>query len=378
MLFRSNLNTVVPIKITVITVTRNEVQAGGGFGLDPLTYNARLRGGWMRHQFLTPLTTLNIDLRPEYAVEREACDFSDLLSCKRDFRGRLLGTLTQQDLIFPDVKGEIEGGLDYIVWEPYSVLDGHIRLGLSKKFFGTKLQARIGWQLGFYDFPEVFVDKPTATLLGINSINYIGAYTGALVLDLRDKPIEPTKGFYAEARVTKGTPYAGGDFSYIEVNSEVRGFIPLGPVVLAARARVGAIDGDVPATERFFGGGISSMRGFGQRRLTPYAPSEFDGSLLPIGGAGLIESSVELRMPIGSPWGIDLGAVIFFDAGNVWLSASQLDPLDLFYATGFGLRWLSPIGPVGADIGFRLNKQSTQEPGSEENVVPQIAVGEAF
>jgi outer membrane protein insertion porin family len=120
------------------------------------------------------------------------------------------------------------------------------------------------------------------------------------------------------------------------------------------------------------------MRGFGQRRLTPYAPSEFDGSLLPIGGAGLIESSVELRMPIGSPWGIDLGAVIFFDAGNVWLSASQLDPLDLFYATGFGLRWLSPIGPVGADIGFRLNKQSTQEPGSEENVVPQIAVGEAF
>ncbi|HEY1817677.1 MAG TPA: BamA/TamA family outer membrane protein [Kofleriaceae bacterium] len=375
---RDNLNTVVPVKVTVTTVTRNEVTAGGGVGLDPLTYNARLRGTWVRHDFITPLTTMNIDLRPEYAVEREACDFGDLLSCKRDFRGRLLGTLTQQDLLVPDVKGEIEGGLDYIVWEPYAVLDAHIRLGLSKKFFGTKLQARIGWQLGYYDFPDVYVDHPTAQLLGIDHTNFVGAYTGALVLDLRDKPLAPTQGFYFDARVTKGTRYAGGDFSYLEINPDMRAFLPLGPVVLAMRVRVGAIIGDVPATERFFGGGISSMRGFGQRRLSPYAPSEFDGSLLPIGGAGLVESSIELRVPIGSPWGIDLGAVVFFDAGNVWLSASQIDPADLFYATGFGVRWLSPIGPVGADLGFRLNGFSTAEPGVEERVVPQIAVGEAF
>ena len=375
---RDNLATVVPVKITVITVTKNEVTAGGGFGLDPLTYNARLRGGWMRHAFLTPLTTLNIDLRPEYAVEREDCEFSDLLSCKRDFRGRLLATLTQQDLVVPDVVGQVDGGLDYIVWEPYAVLGAHTRVSLSTPVFTKKLQARIGWQFGVYDFPDVYVDKPTATLLGIDRVNYVGAYTGALVLDLRDKPIEPTRGVYIEARVAKGTPYAGGNFDYLEILPEIRGFVPLGPVTLALRGRVGAITGDVPATERFFGGGISSMRGFGQRRLTPYGPSTFDGSLLPIGGAGLLESSVELRMPIGSPWGIDLGAVVFFDAGNVTLSASQLDPLDLYYATGFGLRWLSPIGPVGADLGFRLNKRTTAEPGSEELVVPQIAVGEAF
>jgi translocation and assembly module TamA len=370
--------TVVPVKITVGTVTRNEVTAGGGVGLDPLTYNVRLRAGWVRHRFLTPLTTLNIDLRPEYAVERETCEFSDLFSCKRDFRGRLLGTLTQQDLVFPDVKGELEGGFDYIVWEPYAVLGAHIRLGISLPVFTKKLMARVGWQLGVYDFPDVYVDKPTQQLLGIDRINYIAAYTGALVLDLRDRAIEPTEGFYAETRIAKGTPDVGGDFSYFEANADLRAFLPLGPVVLAARARIGAITGDVPATERFFGGGISSMRGFGQRRLSPYAPSEFDGQLLPIGGAGLIESSIELRLPIGSPFGIDLGAVVFFDAGNVWLSASQIDPTDLFYATGFGLRWLSPIGPVGADLGFRLNMTNTAEPGSEERVVPQIAVGEAF
>jgi outer membrane protein assembly factor BamA len=198
------------------------------------------------------------------------------------------------------------------------------------------------------------------------------------VLDLRDKPIEPSRGFYAELRVAKGTPLAGGNFDYEEIHPEVRAFVPIGPVVLAGRARMGAIYGDVPATERFFGGGISSMRGFGQRRLTPYAPSQFDGELLPIGGAALFETSVELRVPVGSPFGIDLGAVVFFDAGNVWLSASQLDPTALFYATGFGLRWLSPIGPVGADIGFRLNGHTSAEPGAEEVVVPQIAVGEAF
>src|SRR6185503_19085414 len=75
---RDNLDAVVPVKITVTTITKNEVTAGGGFGIDPLTYNARLRAGWVRHDFITPLTTLNVDLRPEYAVERETCDFADL------------------------------------------------------------------------------------------------------------------------------------------------------------------------------------------------------------------------------------------------------------------------------------------------------------
>ena len=98
---RDKLDKVVPIEDHGDHGHAERAPAGGGFGLDPLTYNARLRGGWVRHDFLTPLTTLNVDLRPEYAVEREACDFSDLLSCKRDFRGRLLGTLTQQDSCSP-------------------------------------------------------------------------------------------------------------------------------------------------------------------------------------------------------------------------------------------------------------------------------------
>ena len=65
--------------------------------------------------------------------------------------------------MFPDVKGEIQGGADYIVWEPYAVLGIHIRLGLSKKFFGTKLEARIGWQFGRYQFPDIFVYDLIAT-----------------------------------------------------------------------------------------------------------------------------------------------------------------------------------------------------------------------
>ena len=371
-------STSIPIKISVVTVTKNEVTAGGGLGLDPLTYSARLRGGWVRHAFLTPLTTLDINLRPEYAVERETCDLADLLHCKRDFRGRLLGTLTQQDMLVTDLKGEIEGGLDYVVWEPYAVLGAHIRVGLSRPFWHHHVQVRVGWQFGLYDFPDVYVDQPTAVLLGIDKINYIGAYSGALVLDFRDKAIDPRKGVYFDVKVMKGTPWAGGDFSFVELVPDLRAFLPLGPVTLAARVKLGSITGDVPATERFFGGGIASMRGFGQRRLSPYGPSTYDGSLVPIGGAGMIESSVELRIPLGAPHGFALGAVVFLDAGNVWLSAEQIDPLDLYYATGFGLRWLSPIGPIGADLGFRLNKRTTGEPGSEELMVPSIAVGEAF
>ena len=380
-----SIDPVVPIKVSVTPVTKNELSVGGGFGRDVATYFIRGRFTWTRHGVITPLTTSALDLRPEYAFEEQTCgNLYEPWSCKSDFRGRVTETITQQDLFVPDLRGEVEGGVDYLAYEAYAKLGTHLRLGLSWPLFTKKLQLRVGWQYQINDFPDKYVDDATIAKLGIDHINYIGTYTSALILDLRDSPINTTEGIYAAVTAAKGTKFALGNFEYFQVTPEVRGYLSLAPkYVLAARLRFGTITGQVPATERYFGGGTSSMRGFGARQLSPFAMSTLDATKeLPIGGAGLFETGVELRTPFG--FGLPLSSVFFVDGGDVTFVTSDIDPSNLHWAAGYGLRVPTPIGPIGVDLAYRLTR--TKDDGINPDPVHSwydyfnllIAVGEAY
>src|SRR4029434_9818595 len=72
---------------------------------------------------------------------------------------------------------------------------------------------------------------------------------------------------------------------------------------------------------------------------------------LPIGGNTMLAFSEELRATLRGK----LGAVLFFDAGNVWANLSDLELNELRYAVGPGLRYQTPIGPIRFDIGLQLN-----------------------
>jgi outer membrane translocation and assembly module TamA len=65
----------------------------------------------------------------------------------------------------------------------------------------------------------------------------------------------------------------------------------------------------------------------------------------------MLEGSSEVRFPV---WG-KLGAVGFVDYGNVWARSWHIDPTDLRYAVGPGLRYATPIGPARFDFGYQLN-----------------------
>lgn len=395
---------VVPVKITLTKVTQNEASLGFGGAYDPITYSIRGRATWTRHGVLTPLTTSALDFRPEYAFEQETCGhLYEPWSCKSDFRGRLSETLTQQDLFLPNVKGDAEVGVDYLVYEAYSKLGAHARLGIGAPIFTKKLQARLGWLFQVADFRDIYLEQYTldeqklVKTLGIDHTNYIGAYTGTLIFDLRDNPLNPNDGFYAEVRMIKGTRYALGDFNYFQITPDVRGYLSLAPkYVLAARIKAGTIVGDVPATERYFGGGATDMRGFGRRELSPFAPREADPfTSVPVGGAGMFEMSLELRAPLPFKLaGLDLTGTLFLDGGDVTFDASDLSLSNLHWAAGVGIAFTTPIGPVGFNAAYRLNR--TDDPGALTPVTPPyvqspatgshtlgdveltIAVGQAF
>lgn len=158
--------------------------------------------------------------------------------------------------------------------------------------------------------------------------------------------------------------------------------LPSAPrVVLAGGARVGLIrgfaqtlaDGSVvelvPASQRFFSGGSTSVRGFQQDRLG--APDILDENGLSKGGNGLMVLNAEIRTAITA----ELGLATFVDTGNVFSKVSLMHFSDLRTSIGAGLRYKSPIGPLRFDVGWKVGALRITE---SKRWAFHFSIGEAF
>jgi outer membrane protein assembly factor BamA len=129
---------------------------------------------------------------------------------------------------------------------------------------------------------------------------------------------------------------------------------------------------DLPASERFFAGGDSTVRGFALDRLG--RPDTFDSDGFPTGGHALVILNAELRVPV---WR-DLGAVAFVDSGNVFAIVDDLSLGHVRGAAGFGIRYKSPIGPLRVDLGFKFNRERFENGELESRTALHISLGQAF
>ncbi|MGC2658008.1 MAG: BamA/TamA family outer membrane protein, partial [Bryobacteraceae bacterium] len=120
----------------------------------------------------------------------------------------------------------------------------------------------------------------------------------------------------------------------------------------------------IPLPERFFGGGPSSMRGFGYNEAGPrdIGTPTAGATGFPLGGNALFFNTFELRFPLLGP---NIGGVFFEDMGNIYqsfgdlsLSYHQKSNQEFNYAVqapGFGIRYKTPIGPIRLDFAYALN-----------------------
>jgi outer membrane translocation and assembly module TamA len=216
--------------------------------------------------------------------------------------------------------------------------------------------------------------------IGIDHPERVGAFAQSVIADYRDHPVNTRLGWYAEVQVVEGFPAVGGAYTFQQVVPELRGFWPIGDVTIAARARAGAIRGEVPPTERFYAGGATSQRGFSIRRLSPSVTGTVNDETLtvPYGGTAMLETSIEARIPLTSVRRMPVGAVVFLDGGDVTEEASQLSLADLHWAAGFGLRVKTLVGPVRADFGYRLNRKGALDPEPGSSFAIHLSLGEAF
>ncbi len=158
-------------------------------------------------------------------------------------------------------------------------------------------------------------------------------------------------------------------------------------IVFASRASVGLADGferpplptdpegeaieDLPASERFFAGGDTTIRGFALD--TVGTPATISARGFPRGGNAVLILNGELRVPV---WG-GVGAALFVDGGNVFERVTDFAAEELRGSLGFGLRYRSPIGPIRVDLGFKTDRREfggRREPRS----VLHFSIGQAF
>ena len=119
----------------------------------------------------------------------------------------------------------------------------------------------------------------------------------------------------------------------------------------------GGVNGDeLPLFERYFPGGIDTIRGFKTRTLGPReARKDIFGRVIsttPVGGSEEGIMNNEVIFPIVQ--GIGLKGVLFVDAGNAYSADQGFTWDETRLSAGAGVRWLSPIGPLRIELGKPL------------------------
>jgi outer membrane translocation and assembly module TamA len=129
---------------------------------------------------------------------------------------------------------------------------------------------------------------------------------------------------------------------------------------------------DLPASERFFAGGDTTVRGFALDQLG--TPETLDQDGFALGGNALLILNAELRIPVRG----SIGVVGFLDAGNVFSRTTEIELGELRSAAGFGVRYRSPVGPIRIDLGFKLGRREVVPGVLETPTALHISLGQAF
>ena len=212
----------------------------------------------------------------------------------------------------------------------------------------------------------------------------------SLTYDKRDNRLYPTKGMILFGSVELAPTWLGGNFNFARFQAYSRFYVPLPlGMVFKTQFTIGYIaeldpNNPLPISEQYLLGGINSLRGYTLNSISPtlligtLARGDFVASQFTTGGNKEFIANFELEFPIVPKAGVR--GVIFLDAGNVFAVDANFFqdrqyrlPLGLFWATGFGIRWFSPVGPLRFEWGIPL----TPRP-QDQGILFEFTIGNSF
>jgi outer membrane protein assembly complex protein YaeT len=368
-------------------------------------------------------------------------------------RNNLFGR--EQSVSLRGTYGLLEQKLDLLFQNPHFY--GNRNFGLTwsggyansldvSTYVASKLETGVRWTEHF-NTPGSRISKANTLIYEFNfrrikvQSNSLQVYPGEIALlatavrvagpaltwirDTRDSPLDAHRGTYTSFQeFLSGEGFgAQTQFNRLDLSNSSYYQFGKGRFVLARNTRYGqerafgkAEDQLIPLPERLYAGGASSLRSFGSNSAGPRDPE----TGFPIGGAGALINSTELRLPPPMlPWfGNTVSFVLFHDMGNVftnagdaWASALRVrqperdnckilatvtNPTSYFpsgpttstgqqgtcsfnyfsHAPGLGLRYHTPVGPIRLDFSYNLNppifpvnyNYSLKQPGLDPHV----------
>jgi outer membrane protein insertion porin family len=226
----------------------------------------------------------------------------------------------------------------------------------------------LGRKLGIYNRIFLGVRAEKIQFLGLPFTQtpfFSGGETRSLTLtlrrDTRNHPFDPSKGHIVQGSVEWAGKPLMGDFLFTKYDFITQFFHTLfSYLTFSTRGEIAlaTTPGErVPFAERYFLGGIFTLRGYNFRTVGPkiYIPENpsIPGSpllLIHTGGNKMFLVNNELLFPLIPPAGIK--GVLFLDLGNVWEEEENFFSRPLRSGYGFGIRWFSPIGPLRFEWSF--------------------------
>lgn len=171
--------------------------------------------------------------------------------------------------------------------------------------------------------------------------------------DTRDNNLDPIRG----SKNAIYTTFAGlgGTTAFYKILFDSGWYFPLFDVTtIHLRARLGMTTGlfgkKLPLYERYYVGGIYTIRGVGYGEA---GPKDINNEV--IGAERQIVFNAEYIFPIVSEY--KFKGLVFFDAGRGYDRGDGFGR-ELKFTSGFGIRWISPMGPIRVEWGYNLNRKS--------------------
>ena len=234
---------------------------------------------------------------------------------------------------------------------------GDLRLG---KNLTDELRADLTYRLERIRISNID-DNSSQDLKDEGGSNNVSSILLDMTYDSRDNVFNPGKGWMVTGSIENAGGIILGDKNYIKGTagaSFYHTFFEKFALEVKGRMGLESAYGDsdsVPIYERFFAGGINTIRGYKERRVGPRDP----GSNEPIGGDSILLGNAELTFPLYENM---LKGAVFYDIGNVWKRSGDFMGGGNFKAgAGVGVRVKTPLGPVRVDWGYPLNSNYDDE-----------------
>ncbi len=178
--------------------------------------------------------------------------------------------------------------------------------------------------------------------------------------DRRDSFTRPRKGMFISSSVDLSKSIKSTLDNFVKVQFEAKSFVtPLSRITFAGVVRGGYLrpyggTDTVTADQRFYLGGTGDVRGFAENLF------HRDTSGKSIGGNVSLCASIEARIAVGSA--IELA--LFADVGRLEDAITSIAPDQFRSSAGAGVRYITPIGPIGILYGWKLKPLPGEETGA--------------